>query len=120
VIDAVSAIGAASAALGSGFWHLIDADVVEVLRHVHRAEAQIAGLKLLAVREAQTRSVPAQVGARSLKGYLQQALRMSPRLAEEQAALAEALAVRYGRTAVALAAGDCSYEQARAVVDTVE
>ena len=72
------------------------------------------------IRELDSRGIPDAVAACSTAAYLSGSLRMSPQLASEQTKMAAALGQRYPGTAAALAEGEISYEQAKAIAFTVD
>ncbi len=114
-----SAVDGARKVLGGGLWRLPETDILDVLRRIHAVNARLQSLQLTVVREADTRGVPSTLGAVSTPAFLDGALRMSPGLAREHAKLATAFATSFTDTGAALAAGEISYEQAKAIYDTV-
>jgi hypothetical protein len=117
--DLEASMDRAHKVFGAGLWQSPAPEVVDVVKRLHRFNAQGQGLQLMAVREVDVRGIPAELGSVSLRAFLGHALTMSPGLAGEHARLSEALASRFTATAAALAAGGLAYEQARAIVDTV-
>jgi uncharacterized protein DUF222 len=91
--------------------------VVDLTRRHHRLVAQLQSVGL--IRELDSRGIPDSLAACNTKAYLSGAFRMSPHLASEQTRLA-ALGQRYPDTAAALAEGEISYEQAKAIAFTVD
>ena len=115
---AEAAMDALQAALTAGLWRLSDADVVALQRRVNRLGARQASVQLTAVRELDTRGVAAATGM-TTRAFLASSPTITPAAAGEQVRMSEALSTRFGATGAALAAGAIGYEQAKAIVDTV-
>jgi Domain of unknown function (DUF222) len=127
----VAAVEAASAALdaaldgaldaawdgaaGGAVWSLSDEDLLAVLEATERVAARLAGLGLRLVREADGRDLAARTGATSTAALLRHRLRLRPGEAKARVELAAAVEGDLAATGVALAAGEISGEQARAV-----
>src|SRR5258706_14628263 len=104
--------------LEGGAWQLLDAEVVDLTRRHHRLLAQVQSLGLGLIRELDSRGIPDSVAACSTATFLSGSLRMSPQLASEQSKMAAALGQRYPDNAAALAEGEISYQQAKAIAFT--
>ena len=124
VIDALAALETALAdaqkVFAEGLWQVPETDLPAVLERVHALDARLSSLVLGVVREVDTRSIPATVGAKTVKTYLSARLRITPRLAKEYARLSEAFAARNTATGAALAEARISREQATAISDTLD
>ena len=117
--DLGSVLDRAQKVLGEGLWRCSEPELREALAVLHRCNARSMSLQLAVTREVDVRGVPQSVGAVSLRAFLGHALTMSPALSGVHAKLSEALATRFTDTGDALAAGEISLEQAKAIVDTV-
>ncbi|MGQ0624243.1 MAG: DUF222 domain-containing protein [Sporichthyaceae bacterium] len=105
--------------LGEQAWRQSEPDVLDLLRRTHVLGSKLAALQLSLVREVQARGMAASNAATSDPAFLSTLLRMSPGAARSTCALAEGLHTRFPDTRAALAAGEVSVEQARAVAETV-
>ncbi len=101
--------------LRDSLWQLSDTEIAELLRGQHATMAQAQSQVLTVIGDADVRGIPGTVGAKSTRAYLMGLLRMSPQLASEQVRVATALRARYTDTGEALAEGNISYEQAKAI-----
>jgi hypothetical protein len=123
LIEAYAAMQAATAAFGKlldeAVWQLSDDEVVGMTRgqHIVATQQAAAGLRLL--REVESRSIPATVGAPNLRAWLIRSLSMSPQLAGERITMMRRLDEQCRDTGVAFRAGTVSYEQARAITGIV-
>jgi hypothetical protein len=104
---------------GEDLWRAPEAEVVDALKRIHRHNAQGMSVQLGITREVDVRAIPTTLGSVSLQAFLGHALTMSPGSAREHAKLSQELASRFTDTAAALSAGEIAYEQAKAIVDTV-
>src|SRR6185369_11636452 len=92
MLDAVRHWGEEAAkAADSPLWPLPDAEVLDLLRAVHRLQQASAALLLCVIREAAARGFPAKHGHRTVPGWLRDHLRLDPQPARDLALAATAL-----------------------------
>jgi hypothetical protein len=101
-------------------WQLAEGDVLDVTRRVHALGSKVAGLGVRMIREVDARSIPATLGASSLRAFVSGALRLSPREAHRQAKLATSLHEHCAATGAALAEGAVNFEQAARIAWMLE
>jgi hypothetical protein len=106
---------AAAECAGAAAWALSDADVIDCLAAVHRAEQAARAAKLRLVRQLDIRRIPSTQHATSVTNWLRGQLRISGSEARRLVVHARALDQRPGLED-ALASGDLNAEQLGAVV----
>jgi hypothetical protein len=110
--------GVASGLVDAPAWSLSDAEVVDCLDEVHRAEQALAAVRLHLVRQVQGRDLPGGHGASGVAVWLRSRLRISIRSARRQVELA----ARVDRRPVldaALSAAVVNAEQAQVIATVV-
>ncbi|MBA3741875.1 DUF222 domain-containing protein [Sporichthya sp.] len=101
-------------------WQLAETDVVDLTRRLHTMTCQAQGVQLRLVREVDSRSIPASLGATSLRAWISGAMRLSPREAKAMDKLARSLHEKCTDTGAALGNGGVNYEQAAAISRIIE
>ncbi len=101
------------------WWSATDDDVTEVMLELEALAAQVAALSLAAVGEADRRGAGESAGAASTANWLSGKLRMRPEHASRMVKLARDLDGDLGSTAVALRAGQISFDHASVVARAV-
>lgn len=101
-------------------WRLAEPELVELTRRLHQAETTLAIMSVHLLRHVEERSVPATAGATSTRAWLSQLLRITPRLAKERLRFAAGFQSGFADTGAALGETRINYEQAVAILATVE
>ncbi|MFF5295965.1 HNH endonuclease signature motif containing protein [Paractinoplanes globisporus] len=95
MLDEVTRWGEEAAkAAGRPLWPLPDAELLDLLRAVHRLQQASATLQIRVIRETTARNLPAQYGHRTVPSWLRDLLRLDPQPARELAEAAAALSSR--------------------------
>ena len=101
-------------------WPMSNVDTLELVRVVSGVQAKVAGLRLRAVAEVDSRAAALGVGASSTAGWLRGHCGQRPGAARAAVALAEALTRRYPDTLERLCEGLVSEEAARVIAGTLD
>jgi len=111
---------------GAEWWRRSDGELADFVRLFARGESQCAAAGVAVLGEAQSRGLPAAVGAKDGAGWFRGLVPVTPRVARARAGLAEAFGPEAARnpdlapTRVAFAAGDISVGHAGVIVRTVD
>ena len=101
-------------------WPMSNVDTLELVRVVSGVQAKVAGLRLRAVAEVDSRAAALGAGASSTAGWLRGHCGQRPGAARAAVALAEALTRRYPDTLERLCEGLVSEEAARVIAGTLD
>jgi uncharacterized protein DUF222 len=117
--DLAAAMDAARVAVGE-LWRCPERDLLGLVEGTHRLLAQAHAVHLAVVAELTERKIPETVAGIDTRNYLRAKLALSPCEAREQAKMATALSGPCRDTGEALGAGRICYEQAHAIVKTLD
>lgn len=115
-----AAIASCHKRLDEDAWRLAEPELVELTRRLHHAETTLATMSVQVLHHVEERSVPATAGATSTRAWLSQLLRITPRLAKERLRLAAGFQNGFADTGAALVETRINYEQAVAILATVD